>query len=221
MAIKIKIKLIAALAAIALANAPAKAQNVYPGGPVVPLGYCILSAAQLAASIGLSACVSANFTGTGSGANLTASAVTGAIRPGQTVTGTGVPTGTTILSQTSGAGGCAPVGAPGCAAFGAGVYVTSQPTTSSAAALISGGIPIATSTTPAANAALLEADTANIRFRDDGGIPTASVGIFLIGTSANSVQNQLFYTGTLSALQFIASGVSPILHVAFYQFYRQ
>lgn len=69
--------------------------------------------------------VGATFTGNGSGTNLTASAVTGVIAVGQLVVGTGVPGGTTILSQTS--------GTPG----GAGVYVTSNSTTSSGASLSS------------------------------------------------------------------------------------
>jgi hypothetical protein len=67
--------------------------------------------------------VGATFTGTGAGTNLTASAVTGVISVGQTILGTGVPANTTILSQTS--------GPPG----GAGVYVTSNATTSSGNAL--------------------------------------------------------------------------------------
>ena len=65
----------------------------------------------------------ANFTGTGSGTNLTTSSVTGYISPGDPISGTGVPTNTTIVSQTSGTTG------------GAGVYVTSAATTSSAASL--------------------------------------------------------------------------------------
>src|SRR6185437_7275522 len=65
----------------------------------------------------------ASFTGTGSGTNLTVSAVTGTIATGFLVTGTGVPTSTTIVSQSS--------GTPG----GAGVYVTSNATTSSGASL--------------------------------------------------------------------------------------
>lgn len=65
----------------------------------------------------------ATFTGTGSGTDLTASSVTGVIGIGDVVTGTGVPGGTTIVSQTS--------GTPG----GAGVYVTSNATTSSGASL--------------------------------------------------------------------------------------
>ena len=66
----------------------------------------------------------AAFTGTGSGTNLTASAVTGTIGIGDTITGTGVPANTTIVSQTSGTAG------------GAGVYVTSNSTTSSGASLV-------------------------------------------------------------------------------------
>jgi hypothetical protein len=65
----------------------------------------------------------ATFTGTGSGTNMTASSVTGVIGIGNTITGTGVPGGTTIVSQTSGVTG------------GAGVYVTSASTTSSGAAI--------------------------------------------------------------------------------------
>lgn len=67
----------------------------------------------------------ATFTGTGSGTNLTTSAVTGVIHPGDAVSGTGVPALTTIVSQTSGTTG------------GAGVYVTSNATTSTGAALTS------------------------------------------------------------------------------------
>lgn len=63
------------------------------------------------------------FTGTGSGTNLTVSAVTGTILLGSTFAGVGVPNGTTFVSQTSGTTG------------GAGVYVTSQATTSSGASL--------------------------------------------------------------------------------------
>ena len=65
--------------------------------------------------------IGATFTATGAGTNLTTSAVTGLISIGDTVSGTGVPAGTTIVSQTSGTTG------------GAGVYVTSAVTTISAA----------------------------------------------------------------------------------------
>lgn len=71
--------------------------------------------------------VGATFTGTGSGTNLTTSAVVGVIHPGTlasaAITGTGVPALTYIVSQTS--------GTPG----GAGVYVTSGATTAAGAAI--------------------------------------------------------------------------------------
>lgn len=64
----------------------------------------------------------ATFTGTGSGTNLTVASITGTLNIGDVIAGTGVPTGTTILSQTSG-----PTG-------GNGTYVTSGTTTASGAA---------------------------------------------------------------------------------------
>jgi hypothetical protein len=66
---------------------------------------------------------SATGTGTATGTSLAVTAVTSAIILGCTVTGTGVPAGTTIVSQQSG-----PVG-------GNGSYTTSVATTASAAAL--------------------------------------------------------------------------------------
>ena len=66
----------------------------------------------------------ATFTGTGAGTTLTASGVTGTIAIGDVITGTGVPTGTTIVSQIS--------GTPG----GAGNYQTSLATTSAGASLV-------------------------------------------------------------------------------------
>lgn len=80
-----------------------------------------------ATTLTVTAITSATFTGTGSGTNLTASAVTGTIYPGYVISGTGVPVGTTILSQTSGTSG------------GAGVYVTSASTTSSGASITAVG----------------------------------------------------------------------------------
>ena len=81
-----------------------------------------------ATTLTVTAVVAATFTGTGSGVNLTASAVTGTIYPGYILSGTGVPVGTLIVSQTSGTTG------------GAGVYVTSASTTSAAAALTAAGL---------------------------------------------------------------------------------
>lgn len=74
---------------------------------------------------------SASFTATSSGTNLTVSAVTGTIAIGSVLAGTGIPAATpgvpytSIVSQTS--------GTPG----GAGVYVTSQSTSCSGAAITS------------------------------------------------------------------------------------
>lgn len=72
--------------------------------------------------------IGATFTATGSGTDLTTSVVTGLISIGDEISGTGVPAGTTIVSQTSGTTG------------GAGVYVTSVATTASAATVTSFGI---------------------------------------------------------------------------------
>lgn len=83
------------------------------------------SAASVTGSIGgqVTGSAGATFTGSGSGTNLTASSVTGVIHVGAAVTGTGVPAGTYIVSQTSGSAGAA------------GVYVTNNVTTSSSASL--------------------------------------------------------------------------------------
>lgn len=74
-------------------------------------------------------------TGTGSGTNLTLSAVTGVVTPGDAISGTGVPANATIVSQTS--------GTPG----GAGVYVTSVATTASAATVTGFGSTVVVSAT--------------------------------------------------------------------------
>ena len=142
----------------------------------------------------LASAVQASFTATGSGVNLTTSSVTGFIRIGSTLAGSGVTTGTTIVSQTS--------GTPN----GAGVYVTSVATTSSTASLTTAGIP------STANVAIMTVSTANVRWRDDGAAPTASVGVLI---PAASVPYQ--YTGPLSAFQLTAVSGSPSVDVAFYK----
>lgn len=71
--------------------------------------------------------IGATFTATGATNNLTTSAVTGLISIGDAISGTGVPAGTVIMSQTSGTTG------------GAGVYVTNNPTTAAAATVTSFG----------------------------------------------------------------------------------
>lgn len=68
-------------------------------------------------------------------------------------------------------------------------------------------------TVPAgANFALITAETAAVRWRDDGTAPTASVGMPMATSDA-----PLQYSGTLSALQFIAQTGSPKLNVSYYR----
>lgn len=199
-----------AIAVTLTAAFPARAQAISGAIPVQPLWYCQLSATNLASAVGLSSCTSASFTGTGSGTTLTASSVAGSIEIGQTVAGTGVPTGTKILAQLTGSGGCVP-GSSGCAAGGAGTYQTSVATTSNSASLTSGGIP------PNANMVVLQAEVANVRYRDDGGAPTTSIGMFIIGSATATTADRIEYAGTLTALQFIAASGSPLLDATFYR----
>lgn len=98
-------------------------------GDAVYANYADGTVAQSAATnASATGSMGATFTASGSGTNLTVSAVTGVLTPGETLgTTTGIPAGTTILSQTSGTTG------------GAGVYVTSVATTISAATATSFG----------------------------------------------------------------------------------
>lgn len=177
---------------------PAIGQGSVPGQPVVPLGYCQLSASALGSAVALSKCVRAAFTASAGSPStkLVVTSVTGVILPGdQIVSGTGITAGTVIVSQDPG-------GTPG----GAGTYNLSATNTASSASSTSGGIP------PGATMALLQAETADVRFRDDGGAPAAAVGELVVhGTPP------IFYTGTLSKLQFIAASGSPLLDVLFYR----
>lgn len=105
-----------------------RGQAAVPGAQVFANfedGTAVIGAAPAGAAA--TGAVGASFTATGATTNLTVTAVTGLISVGDTLAGTGVPAGTTILSQTSGTTG------------GAGVYVTSGPTTATAAALTSFG----------------------------------------------------------------------------------
>jgi hypothetical protein len=74
------------------------------------------------------ASVGATFTGSGSGTSLTVTAVTGFISVGDSVSGTGIPTGTVISSQAS--------GTPN----GAGAYITNNSTTASGTVTSFGGV---------------------------------------------------------------------------------
>jgi hypothetical protein len=187
------------LAALALILLPftALAQGMVPGQFVAPLGSCQLSASQLGSAIKLSSCVRASFTASAGtpATQLVVTSVTGIIKVGdQIVSGTGITAGTVVTGQVSGTAG------------GAGTYTLSASNTASSASATSGGIPTG------ATMALLQAETADVRFRDDGAAPTTSIGAIVVhGTPP------IFYTGTLSALQFIALSGSPLLDVLFYR----
>lgn len=163
------------------------------GLPATPLGYCQTPAASLSSAVGLSACVGASFTATCSGSTLTASAVTGDINLGWPLSGTGIVAGTYVLSYGTGTGG-------------SGTYITSQPCTSSSNSVTAVGPPIG------ANFALMQAETQNIRWRDDGGAPTTTVGVIL-----PSGLSPLMYNGTLKNIQFIDATAGGILDVSFYK----
>jgi hypothetical protein len=64
---------------------------------------------------------------------------------------------------------------------------------------------------PGATMVLLQAEAQAVRFRDDGAAPSASVGMLI------PVGAPLEYTGTLTALQFIAEDSGAILNVSFYR----
>lgn len=63
-----------------------------------------------------------------------------------------------------------------------------------------------------ANVAIISSDTANVRWRDDGTAPTASVGMQLKSTDA-----ALEYWGPLANIQFILVTGSPVLNVSYYR----
>lgn len=179
----------AGVALLALAGA-AMAQT---GLTYVPLGQCQMTSLSASSAITGANCTRASFTATGSGTNLTTSSVTGLINVGDQLAGTGVPTGTFIVSQTSGT------------ANGAGVYVTNNTTTSSAASLTSGGIP------NRATMAIISVEGAAIRYRDDSIAPTASVGMPV------KVDQAFQYSGTLSLLRIIQQSASATVDLAFYR----
>jgi hypothetical protein len=106
-----------------------KGPNACAVGDAVYADYSNGDVYTVSAPTGASAtgAMGATFTASGSGTNLTVSAVTGVLTVGETLSGTGIPAGTTIVSQTSGTTG------------GAGVYVTSAATTISAATATSFG----------------------------------------------------------------------------------
>lgn len=180
----------AALAALWLAVLPAAAQFGLRG---IPLGFCYDN--SLGSAIPLTSFTCASFTGTGSSTTLTAASVSGLIQPGQTVNGSGVPAGTTIVKQLTGTAG------------GAGTYQTSQATTSSNSSLTTSGAP------QAADYAVVCAYGEAVNYRDDGTAPTSSTGTGGQGIAAG---NCIGYNGTMTNLQFIQLTGGAAVGVTFY-----
>jgi hypothetical protein len=84
------------------------------------------------------------------------------------------------------------------------ILMTSNPQTFAAA-----GVTVPTG----ARLAVITVDAANIRYRDDGTAPTASIGILLSSSAPTPYQ----YSGDLSAIEFVAVSGSPLLNVSFYK----
>jgi hypothetical protein len=165
-----------------------------PGLPLVPLRFGQITLGTSNAKK-FSDFTMATFTGSAGTdtTQLVVTSVTGTILVNDVVAGTGITAGTKIVSQVSGTVG------------GAGTYQLSATNTANSNSLTSGGVP------PGATLAFLTAETANIRWRDDGVAPTSSVGM-LFGSSTD-----MLYGGTLANIQFIGATGSPVLDVAFYK----
>lgn len=116
-------------AKVAGSTAATKDAAVYADRSDGSINMAIPTGASATGSVGATttASLGAGFIGTGSGTTLTVASVSGFISPGDTISGTGIPSGTTIVSQTSGTTG------------GAGSYVTSVATTASSGSVTAFG----------------------------------------------------------------------------------
>lgn len=162
---------------------------------LVPYGFCAITSLGSAVGITASNCVFATFTGVVAGNVLTASAVSGSIRPGQPLTGTGVPTGAYVTGFGTGTGG-------------AGTYTVSFSQTITSESMTTAGIP------PYAHYALLTASGQAINYRDDGAAATASVGS---GGQPIPSGSSIGYNGNaMKDLSFIQQSATATLSVSFY-----
>jgi hypothetical protein len=64
-----------------------------------------------------------------------------------------------------------------------------------------------------ANAALIQCETADVRWRDDGTNPTTAIGMIL------AAGETMLYTGNLNRIRFIESGATAVLNVSYYAIY--
>ena len=65
-----------------------------------------------------------------------------------------------------------------------------------------------------ANQALIQVTGDNLRWRDDGTAPTASVGMLL------AAGDDFWYSGDLTTIQLIETGTTSVLNVSFYRTWR-
>ena len=72
------------------------------------------------------------------------------------------------------------------------------------------GIALPTDNDKKPNVALLQAEAQNVRWRDDGGVPTSTVGMLLYAGEI------IMYDGDLSKIQFIQTTSGSIINVAYY-----
>ena len=172
----------------------------------IPLGFCSVSSMSAAKALTPANCPLATFTGTGSGNQVTASAVTGLISAGDNITGTGVPAGTIIAGQIT------PLFS-GEVTGGAGRYTTNNAVTSVAQTITAG--PGAT-----VNYAVFCAYTQGIDYRDDSVAPTGTPGTGGQGIASGNcipynANSTLFpFPGNL---QFIQQTGGAILGASFYK----
>lgn len=136
--------------------------------------------ASVTGSIGatMTAAIGSTFTATGTGTSLAVTAITGYLSVGDTISGTGVPAGTTIVAQVSGTAGSN------------GTYTTSTATTASAATVTSFGTVI---NVTAITGYLSVGDTLST-----GGVVTAQ----LSGTAGSTGR----YSFSVPATAYTASG---------------
>lgn len=197
-------RLLSSLALIAALLFPGSSFAQSPVGQIT-LGFCSVSSMSAATKLTPANCGLATFTGTGSGKQVAASAVTGLISAGDPITGTGVPANTIISGQLT------PLLA-GEVVGGAGRYTTNNAVTSAAATITAG--PGAT-----VNYAVFCAYTQGINYLDNSVAPTGTVGTGGQGIAAGTcipynANSTLFpFPGNL---QFIQQANGAILGASFY-----
>jgi hypothetical protein len=161
-----------------------------------PLGFCSLGSVASAVSITSTNCVFGSFTGVIAGTNLTVSALTGSLVPGQPLVGTGITAGTIIVGQTSGTTGQA------------GIYTINNSQTVGSESMTTAGVP------PSTTYAVICASTQAVNYRDDRTAPTATVGS---GGQPIPAGQCIGYNGTFTALQFIQQSATAVVGVSLYQ----